>query len=77
MAQHASEATYHPLPAEVVDRPPEYEDVEDTAEMDELQEEIHLATVEEKKRRWWRNAAINVAFIGSWCVCLHSERLLH
>ncbi|KAI0693011.1 triose-phosphate transporter family-domain-containing protein [Cytidiella melzeri] len=26
----------------------------------------HLATVEEKKRRWWRNAFINMAFISSW-----------
>ncbi len=29
---------------------------------------VHLATVEEKKRRWWRNALINIAFISSWYV---------
>lgn len=26
----------------------------------------HLATLEEKKRVWWRNATINLLFIGSW-----------
>ena len=70
MAQHAPQATYHALPADAIDSPPDYEDV---AELDELQDEIHLASVEEKKRRWWRNALINVAFIGSWCVYLHSQ----
>lgn len=69
MAHHALDATYHALPADVIDRPPDYEDA---AALDELREEIHLATVEEKKRRWWRNAVINALFIGSWYVCLHS-----
>ncbi|KAJ3532711.1 hypothetical protein NM688_g7383 [Phlebia brevispora] len=49
--------------SEIWHQPPDYDDV---VELDELQEEIHLATVEEKKRRWWRNALINMLFIGSW-----------
>ena len=28
--------------------------------------EIHLASVVEKKRLWWKNAVINSFFIGSW-----------
>jgi len=28
--------------------------------------DVHLASVEEKKRLWWRNALINLMFIGSW-----------
>ncbi|CAL1708093.1 unnamed protein product [Somion occarium] len=28
--------------------------------------DIHLATVEEKKRLWWKNAFINALFIASW-----------
>ena len=31
-------------------------------------EAVHLATLAEKKRRWWRNAFINTIFIASWCV---------
>jgi hypothetical protein len=31
-------------------------------------EEVSFATVEEKKRKWWRNALVNLAFIASWCV---------
>ncbi|TFK53861.1 TPT-domain-containing protein [Heliocybe sulcata] len=26
----------------------------------------HLASIEEKRRLWWRNAVVNVIFIGSW-----------
>lgn len=29
---------------------------------------IHLASVAEKKRLWWRNAVVNASFIASWCV---------
>ncbi|KAK0226184.1 triose-phosphate transporter family-domain-containing protein [Armillaria fumosa] len=39
---------------------PESED-EDIAE-----EPLHLASTEEKKCRWWRNAVLNVLFIASW-----------
>ena len=28
--------------------------------------EIHLASVAEKQRLWWKNAVINSFFIGSW-----------
>lgn len=30
--------------------------------------QLHLATLGEKKRLWWRNAVINTLFILSWCV---------
>jgi solute carrier family 35 protein C2 len=33
-------------------------------------EHIHLASLVEKKRLWWRNAVINAFFISSWCVAL-------
>lgn len=36
---------------------------------------VHLATLKEKKRRWWRNALINIAFISSWCVSTLLEPL--
>lgn len=32
----------------------------------ELQQNVHIATVEEKKRLWWRNAFINALFIAGW-----------
>lgn len=30
-----------------------------------------LASREEKKRLWWRNALINILFIAAWYVCIH------
>ncbi|KAK0461009.1 triose-phosphate transporter family-domain-containing protein [Desarmillaria tabescens] len=33
---------------------------------DITEEPVHLASAEEKKRRWWRNAVLNVLFIASW-----------
>jgi hypothetical protein len=30
--------------------------------------DVHLATVAEKKRLWWRTILINTLFVGSWCV---------
>ncbi|TFY79984.1 hypothetical protein EWM64_g4028 [Hericium alpestre] len=46
-------------------RPPAYplNDLEDS----ELRD-VHLATPEEKKRLWWRNAFINMLFIASWFI---------
>lgn len=35
-------------------------------------EHIHLASLAEKKRLWWRNSVINAFFISSWCVILAS-----
>lgn len=32
----------------------------------EEDEQIHLASLAEKKRLWWRNAVINACFIASW-----------
>lgn len=29
-------------------------------------EHVHLASLAEKKRLWWRNAVINALFIASW-----------
>lgn len=29
---------------------------------------LHFATIEEKKRLWFRDALINALFIASWCV---------
>lgn len=31
-------------------------------------EDVHFATIEEKKRLWFRDAIINTLFIASWCV---------
>jgi hypothetical protein len=31
-------------------------------------EDMHFATIEEKKRLWFRDAFINALFIASWCV---------
>lgn len=65
MIQHPVRDDYHPLPAQESERLPTYEDA---IEDDNGVEEVRLATVDEKKRRWWRNAFINVLFILSWYV---------
>jgi len=31
-------------------------------------EGVHIASVEEKKRLWWKNAVINTLFMLSWYV---------
>ena len=33
---------------------------------------VHIASVAEKKRLWWRNATINAMFIAAWCVYISS-----
>jgi hypothetical protein len=33
-----------------------------------LPEDVHFATIEEKKRLWFRDALTNALFIASWCV---------
>ncbi|KAI0033450.1 triose-phosphate transporter family-domain-containing protein [Vararia minispora EC-137] len=38
------------------------------AELLSVDLDVHLASVAEKKRLWWRNATINGGFIGSWHV---------
>jgi solute carrier family 35 protein C2 len=35
-------------------------------EEDDIDESIHLASVAEKKRLWFRNAVINTLFISAW-----------
>ncbi|ESK91006.1 nucleotide-sugar transporter [Moniliophthora roreri MCA 2997] len=39
---------------------------EDEDVLAELEEQVHIASIEEKKRLWWRNAVINSLFIASW-----------
>jgi len=36
-----------------------------------LSEDVHFATIEEKKRLWFRDALINTLFIASWSVQNH------
>lgn len=31
-------------------------------------DDIHLASLAEKKRLWWRNSIVNLVFIALWCV---------
>ena len=41
-------------------------------------QDVHFATIEEKKRLWFRDALINSLFIASWFVpesCAHLPRL--
>lgn len=33
----------------------------------EIRDGVHHATIEEKKRRWWRNALINLVVMAAWC----------
>jgi len=37
----------------------------------DLQDQVHLASLAEKKRLWWRNALITGLFIASWCVFIY------
>ncbi|KAL0072759.1 hypothetical protein AAF712_000522 [Marasmius tenuissimus] len=39
---------------------------EDEVMYSSLDENVHIASKEEKKRLWWRNAVINMLFISSW-----------
>ncbi|CCL99847.1 uncharacterized protein FIBRA_01871 [Fibroporia radiculosa] len=45
--------------------PPSESNLEDNTGEDELIP-VHVASLAEKKRLWWRNAVINVGFIASW-----------
>lgn len=47
-------------------------DYDGDAELQAGQASIHLATVEEKKRLWWRNAFITSGCIASWYTSLMS-----
>ena len=67
MAEYPPQTDYDTQPPHLLNQPPNYEDI---VVEDDSHEDIHLATVEEKKRRWWRNALINVLFIASWYVVL-------
>ena len=63
MAPYSSTPSHDSLSADEIAQPPPY----DQHVSGDLDEHVHLATLEEKKRRWWRNAFINAAFIASWC----------
>jgi solute carrier family 35 protein C2 len=39
-------------------------------ELRDVDTNVHLASLSDKKRLWWRTAAINGAYIASWCVVL-------
>lgn len=41
------------------------------AAADDALGQIHLASTIEKKRLWWRHAAVNALFIASWYVPLY------
>lgn len=71
MAQHPPQDEYDTRTSSAIDQPPSYEDAVDT---EDFREDVHLATLEEKKRRWWRNALINLLCIGSWYVLVISKR---
>ncbi|KAJ7078842.1 triose-phosphate transporter family-domain-containing protein [Mycena belliarum] len=51
-------------PAESIDRSLPHP-ADDGYEMNPT-EQVHLASLAEKKRLWWRNAAVNTIFIASW-----------
>lgn len=40
-----------------------------------LGERARPVSVEERKRLWWRNAVINILFIGAWSVLLLDTRV--
>jgi hypothetical protein len=42
------------------------ESLSDDGESDLDDSDVHLASIEEKKRLWFKNAAINALFIGAW-----------
>ena len=58
----------HAIPEDLEDDAPVYGLYDDAAD-------VHLASVEEKKRMWWKNAFINMLFITSWYV-MHKFRLV-
>ncbi|KZT08442.1 TPT-domain-containing protein [Laetiporus sulphureus 93-53] len=49
----------------LVDSLPEEETADNSADYED-DSQVHLASLVEKKRLWWRNAVINTAFIASW-----------
>ncbi len=63
MAEHLPEHTQDTTDEDSLTEPPEYDE---NGQANGFVDDIHIATVEEKKRRWWRNALINSLFIGSW-----------
>lgn len=65
MAQYSPRPSLHALSSDSLEQPPAYSQHEGG----DPENDVHLATLEEKKRRWWRNALINTAFIASWSVC--------
>jgi hypothetical protein len=46
-------------------------DSDDAYALSEGPQDVHFATIEEKKRLWFRDALINTLFIASWSVQNH------
>ena len=44
---------------------------DDVYALSEGPQDVHFATIEEKKRLWFRDALINTLFIASWSVQNH------
>jgi solute carrier family 35 protein C2 len=62
---------YTPLSSEPEpERHPAHEEETYDVGPDDYDHAIHLASVAEKKRLWWRNVFINALFVASWCVNL-------
>ena len=38
----------------------------DSPDIDLVNGQVHFASLEEKKRIWWRNAIVNGLFISAW-----------
>jgi hypothetical protein len=38
-----------------------------------IPDEVHFATIEEKKRLWFRDAFLNALFIASWSVRIYDQ----
>jgi solute carrier family 35, member C2 len=72
MAQHSSTQVHDTLSSTLTEETVTYSNYVNGGSHDH----VHLATVEEKKRRWWRNAFINVAFIASWYVSDHRQMMV-
>ena len=64
MVQHSSAQRQDGIDSDSLERLPAYEQNANG----ELEDSVHLASLAEKKRRWWRNAFINCLLIGSWYV---------
>jgi hypothetical protein len=61
-------STIHPTHM-IIENP--QEEINDVYPLSEDPQDVHFATIEEKKRLWIRDALINTLFIASWSVRDH------